>query len=219
MTKSILYDDWFLSILPKTKEILPREFDVIFKYLESLNLQYYTICETGCIRSLTQFDWQGNFTILANRFVEIHNGIVYTVNIDLEAINLCKSLLHVKATCADSVDYLNKLENIDSINFFYLDSMDINFDNPEPSIQHHYNEFLTIINRKNVGNFYLCIDDNINKKIQKGLKINNFLKKLNILPLLNGYQSLYWINLSDFNKIKANYTYPNGIVVSILPKL
>lgn len=204
MKNSILYDKWFLSILPKTKEVLPREFDVIFSHLETLNLSYYTICETGCIRSLTQYDWQGNFTILANRFVEIHNGIVYTVNIDPEAINLCKSLSHVNATCDDSVDYLNKLQNIDDVNFFYLDSMDINFDNPEHSIKHHYNEFLSIINKRSHGDFYLCIDDNVDENIQKGLKINNLLKNLNILPLMNGYQSLYWISLSDFNKIKTN---------------
>ena len=67
--KTFLSDLTFKSILPKTKEQFDRQFDVIFGELEKLNLEKYYICETGCIRSLTQFDWQGNFTILANNIL------------------------------------------------------------------------------------------------------------------------------------------------------
>ena len=202
--KTFLSDPVFKSILPKTKEQFNRQFDVIFGELEKLNLEKYYICETGCIRSLTQFDWQGNFTILANNFLEFHEGIIYTCNIDSDAIDLCKDLSKTKASLMDSILFLNTLHEINEVNLFYLDSMDIDTHNPMPSIKHHYNEFLSIINQRTHGNFYLCIDDNINENIQKGLKINNFLKNLNILPLMYGYQSLYWINLYDFNKIKTN---------------
>jgi len=202
--KSFLSDPSFKSILPKTKEQFDRQFDVIFDELEKLNLEKYYICETGCIRSLTQFDWQGNFTILANNFLEFHDGIIYTCNIDSDAINLCKDLSKTKASLMDSVLFLNTLDEINEVNLFYLDSMDIDKHNPMPSIKHHYNEFLSIINQRTHGDFYLCIDDNIDKNIQKGLKINNLLKKLNILPLMYRYQSLYWINSSDFYKIKTN---------------
>jgi hypothetical protein len=202
--KSFLSDPSFKLILPKTKEQFDRQFDVIFGELEKLNLEKYYICETGCIRSLTQFDWQGNFTILANNFLEFHDGIIYTCNIDSDAINLCKDLSKTKASLMDSVLFLNTLDEINEVNLFYLDSMDIDKHNPMPSIKHHYDEFLTLIKNRTHGNFYLVIDDNISDNIQKGYYINKLMTKLNIIPLLHSYQTMYWINLSDFNKIKTN---------------
>lgn len=200
---SILNDPWFLEILPLTKTKFDRKFDVIFENLEKLNLQYYTICETGCIRSKTQFDWQGNFTILANRFTEINNGIVYTVNIDKTAVELCDSLKNVEATCMDSVEYLNQLTVIDNVNLFYLDSMDIDFQNPIPSSVHHYQEFYTIIMRRQTGNFFVCIDDNVSETIQKGWFIHYILRKLNIHPIFESYQTLYWIDNEIFDVLKS----------------
>lgn len=204
MTKTILNDPWFLEILPITRKKMNRQFDEIFFHLESLNLTSYVICETGCIRSTTQFDWQGNFTILANRFMEIHNGIVYTMNIDKNAVNLCASLKNVNAECMDSVEYLNKFTEIDDVNLFYLDSMDIDFQNPIPSSNHHYREFYTIITKRKVGNFFVCIDDNISPTIQKGLFIHEFLKTTNITPIFESYQTLYWIDNNIFDILKSN---------------
>ena len=202
--KTFLSDLTFKSILPKTKEQFDRQFDVIFGELEKLNLEKYYICETGCIRSLTQFDWQGNFTILANNFLEFHDGIIYTCNIDSDAINLCKDLSKTKASLMDSILFLSTLNEINEVNLFYLDSMDIDKHNPVPSMKHHYDEFLTLIKNRTHGNFYLIIDDNISDNIQKGYYINKLMTKLNIMPLLHSYQTMYWINLSDFNKIKTN---------------
>ena len=202
--KTFLSDLTFKSILPKTKEQFDRQFDVIFGELEKLNLEKYYICETGCIRSLTQFDWQGNFTILANNFLEFHDGIIYTCNIDSDSINLCKDLSKTKASLMDSILFLNTLHEINEVNLFYLDSMDIDKHNPVPSMKHHYDEFLTLIKNRTHGNFYLIIDDNISDNIQKGYYINKLMTKLNIMPLLHSYQTMYWINLSDFNKIKTN---------------
>lgn len=202
--KTFLSDPVFKSILPKTKEQFNRQFDVIFGELEKLNLEKYYICETGCIRSLTQFDWQGNFTILANNFLEFHEGIIYTCNIDSDAIDLCKDLSKTKASLMDSILFLSTLNEINEVNLFYLDSMDIDKHNPVPSMKHHYDEFLTLIKNRTHGNFYLVIDDNISDNIQKGYYINKLMTKLNIMPLLHSYQTMYWINLSDFNKIKTN---------------
>lgn len=202
--KTFLSDLTFKSILPKTKEQFDRQFDVIFGELEKLNLEKYYICETGCIRSLTQFDWQGNFTILANNFLEFHDGIIYTCNIDSDSINLCKDLSKTKASLMDSILFLSTLNEINEVNLFYLDSMDIDKHNPVPSMKHHYDEFLTLIKNRTHGNFYLVIDDNISDNIQKGYYINKLMTKLNIMPLLHSYQTMYWINLSDFNKIKTN---------------
>ena len=202
--KTFLSDLTFKSILPKTKEQFDRQFDVIFGELEKLNLEKYYICETGCIRSLTQFDWQGNFTILANNFLEFHDGIIYTCNIDSDSINLCKDLSKTKASLMDSILFLSTLNEINEVNLFYLDSMDIDKHNPVPSMKHHYDEFLTLIKNRTHGNFYLIIDDNISDNIQKGYYINKLMTKLNIMPLLHSYQTMYWINLSDFIKIKTN---------------
>lgn len=202
--KTFLSDPTFKSILPKTKEQFDRKFDIIFGELEKLNLEKYYICETGCIRSLTQFDWQGNFTILANNFLEFHDGIIYTCNIDSDAINLCKHLSKTKASLNDSILFLSTLNEINEVNLFYLDSMDIDKHNPVPSMKHHYDEFSTLIKNRTHGDFYLVIDDNISDNIQKGYYINKLMTKLNIIPLLHSYQTMYWINLSDFNKIKKN---------------
>jgi|Laugrespbdmm15sd_2_1035082.scaffolds.fasta_scaffold84353_2 hypothetical protein len=202
--KSFLSDPSFKLILPKTKEQFNRQFDVIFGELEKLNLEKYYICETGCIRSTTQFDWQGNFTILANNFLEFHDGIIYTCNVDYDAINLCKDLSKTKASLMDSILFLSTLNEINEVNLFYLDSMDIDKLNPIPSMKHHYDEFLTLIENRKHGNFYLAVDDNISDDIQKGYYVNKLMEKLKINPLLHSYQTMYWIDQCNFECIKRD---------------
>ena len=202
--KTFLSDPTFLSILPKTKEQFNRQFEIIFGELEKLNLEKYYICETGCIRSLTQFDWQGNFTIISNNFLEFYDGLIYTCNIDADAVNLCRGLSKTKALLMDSVQFLRTLTEIDNIHLFYLDSMDIDFNNPTPSMTHHYNEFVALIKNRTVGGFYLAIDDNITTTMQKGYHINQLMKKLDITPILDSYQVMYWVGQPEFEKIQVS---------------
>jgi hypothetical protein len=201
--KTFLSDPTFLSLLPKTKEQFDRRFDKIFYELENLKLEKYYICETGCIRSLSQFDWQGNFTILCNNFLEFYDGMIYTCNIDEKAIELCKNLSKTKASLMDSIIFLNTLKEINDINLFYLDSLDIDIYNPTPSMDHHYLEFITLIKNRCHGNFYLIIDDNISQSIQKGYFINKLMRELNIKSIFDAYQTMYWINQDNFNLIKS----------------
>jgi hypothetical protein len=131
--------------------------------------------------------------------------MIYTCNIDENAIELCKNLSKTKASLMDSIIFLNTLKEINDINLFYLDSLDIDIHNPTPSMDHHYLEFITLIKNRCHGNFYLVIDDNISGSIQKGYFINKLMRELNIKSIFDAYQTMYWINQDNFNLIKSIY--------------
>jgi hypothetical protein len=109
------------------------------------------ILETGCVRN--RDDWKdGHSTVLFDRYAESQQGsVVYTVDRDAHATQLCKSLVseRVKVHTEDSVAFLDRLSrerpaDLPAIDLLYLDSFDIDWLNPWPSASHHLKELLAV---------------------------------------------------------------------------
>jgi len=186
-----------------------RRFRTIFESLENLQLDAYHIIETGCARWNQNWKGEGQFTLIADQFVNFYTGHLYSVNINPNDVNAARSYVTDLSTINldDSVNFLKTFDDLEKISLFYLDSMDLDWNDPEPSEHHHLKEFCTIFSRRTTANFYIAIDDcNINfcgKIIGKGQEIKRFLYTLDIKPMLDEYQIMYFINQVNFDKIKS----------------
>lgn len=143
-------------------------FDYVFKILKNKK-RPIRILETGCMRgaNLNEAFFDGSSTFLFANFVKNYTG-GHVVTIDNSDGNLqnCKELTKdysdvIDYCHSDSVSYLKNMsdEEVGKIDLFYLDSYDLNFSNPLPSMEHHVNEVLSIIKRLS-NDAIIMIDDN-----------------------------------------------------------
>lgn len=189
-----------MSFLEKfDKEFAPKlatrskTFRRIFKELERKNKKFYLIVETGCARTAHGFAGDGMSTILFDAFVNFYDGAVTSVDIDKEHCKIADGLTSDKTsiTCCDSVQFLNTYEWISKVDLLYLDSLDIDFNNPHNSAKHHMNEFNAVKGRLNYGTI-LAVDDHKNDNAGKGMYIAKYMKDLGYKRFIDDYQ-IGWI--------------------------
>ena len=72
------------------------------------------------------------------------------------------------------------------IDVLYLDSFDVDFNNPVPSSFHHIKELLAIFPKIQKGTL-IVVDDNFNGK-GKGQMIKDYMKNIGINPFFDEYQ-------------------------------
>ncbi|MBF0544778.1 MAG: hypothetical protein HQM08_10110 [Candidatus Riflebacteria bacterium] len=126
-------------------------FRKIFEYLDTLQRPVF-ILETGCVRNANTYKEEGQSTLLFDKYASsIPGSIVYSVDIDPKATTLCKSLVSpaVKVHTGDSIAFLREVANnpplpFTTVDLLYLDSYDVDFENPHPSALHHIKELLAI---------------------------------------------------------------------------
>ena len=172
-----------------------------FRYMANrlLKINSPLIVETGCARWHNNFEGDGMSTLIWDSIANQTNGQVITVDLSKDSVEYCKSQVSNKTIihCADSVPFLQNLENtlLDTnqfIDLLYLDSYDIDFDNPHNSSLHHIFELLSIKKVLRPGSI-VAVDDNIEHKgtwVGKGLYVAEWMQQLNKRKVYNGYQ---WI--------------------------
>lgn len=172
-------------------------FDLIFSKLLELNKPAYQIIETGSTRNPN--NWKdGNSGVLFSEFVKCYGGFVRSVDINKEAVDAANQFidpLYHKSFCSDSVKWLSSLDDLESVDLFYLDSMDVKWTNDVDSAEHHLKEFRIIEPFLSKGKI-VAIDDNSkfsqdNKRTGKGRAIYEYLKDKNIEPIYDGHQIIY----------------------------
>jgi len=172
-------------------------FEIIFNELLKNKNQEFYIIETGSTRK--PGNWKdGNSGVVFSDFVSHHGGYVNSVDIDMRAVNAANEFIDSKyhhATCSDSVEFLQKLEDKSKIDLFYLDSYDVTWEDDLPSAEHHLKEFKVIEPFLRNGTI-VAIDDNTvwletNKRAGKGRLIFEYLADKNIFPLHDDYQIIY----------------------------
>jgi hypothetical protein len=127
-------------------------FRQIFNYLDRFD-RPVGIVETGCVRQQDNWAGDGQSTILFDKYAELHPvSAVYSVDRDPLAVALCRSLVgeRVHVHNGESIAYLKSLADLlpcdlPSIDLLYLDSYDVNFDDPLPSAIHHLKELVAIV--------------------------------------------------------------------------
>lgn len=167
-----------------------RGFQTIFTLLYERWLEKGSLLlvETGCIREEGNWGGDGNSSIMFNRFAE-ETGSKF-VSIDIEprhchlAMKLC-SRAHV--ICSDSVTALYRLRRSFSVvDFLYLDSFDVNWDNPHPSALHHLKELCASVPLLQPGSI-VFVDDN-REGVGKGMYVKDFMDQIGAQAVHEGYQ-------------------------------
>ena len=142
---------WFEGIAEPQLAHRSESFSKLFDHLDRLN-RPIGIVETGCVRQQGNWAGDGQSTILFDKYAEFHPGsVVFSVDHDPEAATLCRSLVseRVHIHVGDSLAYLKFLADhppgrLKFLDLLYLDSFDVDFDNPLPSAIHHLKELLAI---------------------------------------------------------------------------
>ena len=156
---------WFNEI-KKDLGVRTTSFTKIFEYLDS-KPDPIIIVETGCLRKEGNFSGDGQSTLLFDKYTQSRGkgSKVYTVDINPEAIKICKENVSENVECfvGDSVGYLSNLSkkfeaSKTNVSLFFLDSFDVNWKYPNQSSSHHLKELTAIINIINEETL-LVIDD------------------------------------------------------------
>lgn len=136
----------------KSESLLQREmsFRKMFEHLDSIN-KPIVIVETGCVRSANPWAMtgEGHSTLLFDAYTKCRSdgSHVYSVDINPEAVRVCRSLVSENVTVheGDSIKYLNTLtkslaDKDLQIDLLYLDSYDVDYNYWFPSAAHHIKE-------------------------------------------------------------------------------
>jgi FkbM family methyltransferase len=148
--KSDAFWQYFSGIRPQLAA-RANTFGRIFEYLDRFD-RPVRIVETGCTRDAGNWGGDGGSTVLFDKYAECHPGsVVYSVDIDPAATALCRTLVstRVQVHTGDSVDFLKSLADMPptdfiAIDLLYLDSYDVDFENPHPSAMHHMKELVAV---------------------------------------------------------------------------
>lgn len=192
-------------------------FRKMFRYLDELD-RPVGIVETGCLRRQGNWEGDGQSTLLFDRYASSSPGsVVYAVDIDANATAVCKSLVseRVRVHTGDSVAFLSALvqdrpRDLPAIDLLYLDSFDLDLDNPSPSAAHHLKELLAVLPAISPQTL-VVVDDSFSAlmgyeqdgKFQyrvfrpiwgKGKLIAEYAAAVGVKPYFTGYQCA-WIGL------------------------
>lgn len=156
------------------------------------------IVETGGLRQPGNFEGDGQSTVIFDAYVQFRRGQLISVDLDPACATHTREYCSARAfpVTADSVGFLHLLSTLGPqrpIDLLYLDSMDLDQDNPTPSAQHHLKELAAIMPRLGPGTL-IAIDDNPllgNKRMGKGYLVDEFLAGIGAKRLFDGYQSLW----------------------------
>lgn len=107
--------------------------------------------------------WGFNSSHLFDNFVKKFGGKFITVDIRPEVSNKLNLLFSKNsvAVCSDSISFFNTLTNNDIFDLVFLDSFDLDISNPEPAMNHCFQEFNLIKNYIKSGSI-IIIDDTPN---------------------------------------------------------
>jgi hypothetical protein len=194
-----------------------ESFKFVFQHLTNLN-RPVCIVETGCVRNEGTYAGEGQSTVLFDKFSECVPGtMINTVDISSESTDMCKRLVsqRVKVHTMDSVSFLkndckNQMAPFHTIDLLYLDSYDVDFNDPHDSAMHHMKELLAASSMINASTLIL-VDDSPSmasfyiesgqikfastpKVGGKGMYIGSYMADIGKKPIIQSYQTA-WLGL------------------------
>ena len=204
MTYSKRFSSKFFARLLKPAGNNPQRdrassFTIVFEELDKMNKTDYTIVETGCMRADhgdMAFGDDGASTYIFDDFINYYDGRVISVDICQANVDYANSKTSDKTIsyCQDSVSFLWNMRLKSSIDFLYLDSYDIERDNPHPSQLHHVKELCAVIKHLRKGSI-VCVDDHdaffTGGKIGKGNYVKEFMDAIGAECIHENYQIIW----------------------------
>ena len=173
-------------------------FLTIFKELDKL--ENPIIIETGCVRREESWNSDGSSSRLFNEYAKHHNGIFFTVDLSKESTDCAKKLCdQAIVMTGDSVEFLKDLAKSDiKADLLYLDSFDLNVEDPFPSSMHHLKELIAALPMIKPETL-IVVDDcfyNVAKLVSgKGALVAKYMDEHGAKPFLLDYQC-GWTNLT-----------------------
>lgn len=160
------------------------------------NLQQCTqpvIVETGCARIESNYEGDGQSTLIFDAVAEELDGTVFSADINPEAVALAQSQVGPRTTvhCGDSVTWLTRLRT--KADLLYLDSFDFEFLNPWPSSAHHMQELAAAMHMLKPGSL-VAVDDNFRTPtgvVGKGMVVGQFFERIGVPMVFDGYQRIW----------------------------
>jgi len=149
-------------------------FKQIFKHSNSRPMNIF---ETG-----SSAYWGANSSLLFDNYVKRYGGQFITVDIRKNANEfLNKNFSQFsKSYVGDSLNFIKKLNKkfLEKLDIVYLDSFDLDVNNPQPSMEHTLKEFIELDKHLSVG-CLVAIDDTPNEKAFKKYLISELKSKNN----------------------------------------
>ena len=157
------------------------------------------LVETGTQRSGYSCQNDGCSTMIFADWARDHRALFYSVDINREAIEKVQRLFkseglknqvsfsHVGLVCSDSVPFLRNFGQ--QIDMLYLDSYDIDWQNPWPSQRHHLKEITAALPWITESTVILIDDCGLPYRGKGGMAIE-FLEKRGWVVIAEEYQAL-----------------------------
>lgn len=161
------------------------------------------VAETGCARQADNWQGDGMSTLL---WAFAHTNVnVWSFDIDKVAVETCRRLIleagvpdRVSVQERDGVAGLLDLEHrtrwTHGVSLLYLDSLDVDMQNPREAAQHTLNEFIAGRGMLREGSL-VAVDDNMRSssgaRVGKGMYVADFMARAGKPLLHDGYQ-LVW---------------------------
>jgi hypothetical protein len=148
------------------------------------------IVETGTSRIEGNWAGDGQSTLVWDWVASYLDISVTSIDLNPEYVEIAKkqTSTRIEYICADSVESLSKMANIESIGLLYLDSFDWAPEINLVSAFHHLAELATVWAKLPSG--CLVMIDDCHEEFQgKHVMVYLFMKKLGIEPAFTGYQA------------------------------
>lgn len=160
----------------------------------------YHILETGTMRADHGdmcFGDDGVSTYIFDKFCE-HKRFAELTSVDIDEKNCVYARTKVSPrttiVCADSVPFLYSIAPKRKFQLIYLDSFDIEKNNPLPSQIHHLHELLAVW-KNTARHTIIAIDDNDaffdGGVVGKGTLVKEYFSHIGIKPVFEGYQIVW----------------------------
>lgn len=146
-------------------------FAAILDYLGRLEGKQTTIIETGCVRM--ENDWGAGQSTLIFDTVSLHTESRFiSIDNNPESCQFARRLCHspnTEVVNSDSVQYLSRLASKKSptIDILYLDSLDVDWNDPHPAALHHLHELCAAMPLLRSGSM-VVVDDHQDSQGRSG---------------------------------------------------
>lgn len=152
-----------------------------------------SVVETGCVRKADNWEGDGQSTLLWSHYIRYSHGSFQSIDIDEAAVELAREL--VPGAVVTQGDSLTTLARSDSeIDLLYLDSYDVDMNNPHPAALHCLMEFCSARKRLKSGSIVFIDDSPMNPDFTvggKGMYLAQYFKQLGVVPFTFAYQVAY----------------------------
>jgi hypothetical protein len=154
------------------------------------------IMETGCLRIPGNWEGDGQSTFMFDALAKSRGGVFFSIDVTMESIETsrraCSSSTNL--ILGDSVATLHNLGALIDrpANLLYLDSYDLDPQNPMPSAIHHAMELMAAQRLIGPGTI-VCVDDyGVGPKAGgKGLVLDLYFSAIRAEALYSGYQKMW----------------------------